>query len=175
MRAEDRYDSLLQWHFAAVAASHGFDEGVDWRLAKAQMLAESGGDPRAVSPVGARGLFQLMPGTWGAGFEADWANPESSIAKGLLHLGYCWSIFQAEDGLERWKFALGAYNAGQGHIIAAQRILAGKKRATDQWNEVAVVLPEITGEHATETITYVRHIMADFLAAHGPFTPIKET
>ena len=56
MKAQDRFDSLLTYY----AEEHG----LDWLALKAQMLAESNADPKAVSRVGAQGLFQSMPATW---------------------------------------------------------------------------------------------------------------
>src|ERR1035437_6486032 len=43
-----------------------FGVGFDWRYFKAQAMAESDLDPKAHSPVGARGLMQLMPSTFQA-------------------------------------------------------------------------------------------------------------
>jgi hypothetical protein len=39
-------------------------DGVGAPVLAAQIKAESGWDPQAVSPVGARGIAQFMPGTW---------------------------------------------------------------------------------------------------------------
>lgn len=165
MTAEDRYDSLIAYYFDRTAHRYGFDEGVDWHLVKAQVRQESAFNPEAVSPVGARGLLQIMPGTWGEGFERDAFNAEKNLDRGIGHLGWLWSIFKAEEGLERWKFSLGAYNCGQGHVITAQRRLTERRRPTDQWIEIAQVLPDLTGSaNAAQTTTYVRKIMADYLA-----------
>ena len=54
MKPSDRFDSLIRYWGERVQLP--FD------LLKAQMMAESSGNPKAESPVGAKGLFQLMPG-----------------------------------------------------------------------------------------------------------------
>jgi soluble lytic murein transglycosylase-like protein len=78
-----QYDKLIQ----AAAAKHLPDH--DWRLLKAQYLAESRLDPSAVSPVGAQGIAQFMPGTWSdvakeLGYPADITpfDPEAAIPAG---------------------------------------------------------------------------------------------
>jgi soluble lytic murein transglycosylase-like protein len=165
MNATDRYDSLIAYLFEQEAARLGFDETVDWHLVKAQVRAESAFDPEAVSPVGARGLLQIMPATWGANFERDAFNPEKNLARGIEHLGFLWGMFKDEQGWERWRFALGAYNCGQGHVIEAQKRLAKVGRPTDSWLEIAQVLPTITGPaNAKQTTEYVRAIVSDYLA-----------
>lgn len=167
--AEDRYDSLIQFLFEQqvedMADREHFTEVVDWTFVKAQVRQESNFDPDAVSAVGARGLMQIMPRTWGADFERDAFNPEKNLQKGIGHLAYCWSVFKAEEGLERWKFALGAYNAGVGSVVQAQDKARAKKRPTTQWLETALTLPEVTGpDNARQTVDYVRRITANFLA-----------
>ena len=55
----DRYDA----HFRKYA-KHYFGPGMDWRWFKAQAIAESGLKPDARSKSGARGIMQIMPGTF---------------------------------------------------------------------------------------------------------------
>ena len=168
LAATARYDSLIRYYFERAAERYHFDEGVSYRLIVAQVRQESGFDPDAVSPVGARGLLQIMPTTWGPGFEADAFNPEKNLAKGIAHLGYLWDMFKAEQGHERWRFALGAYNAGQGNVISAQKMLTKAGRQTDQWAEIAQMLPAITGPaNAQQTTHYVRVVYAEYLATQG--------
>ena len=167
---KDRYDSLLEfvWGLYQDKYAPGMDLSVDWRLAKFQMLAESEANPRAISPVGARGLFQLMPATWGTGFENEWPNPELNMHRGIEHLWTMWKLFKEEGGIERWKYALGAYNCGQGWIIKSQAFLKSRGKATDQWKLIIEVLPQFTGpENARETMLYVGRIISAYGVAAG--------
>ena len=56
---QDRYDDIFRKY-----SKRFFGPAFDWHYFKAQGLAESGLDPKARSPVGARGVMQLMPGTY---------------------------------------------------------------------------------------------------------------
>lgn len=119
MRPRDRYDSLIQFY----AEEHR----VDWRLLKAQMLAESDADPDAISPAGAIGLAQFMHGTWlewwdgTAGIQGvprwDRTNPEASIRSQAAYMRWLLNYF---DG--RLRCALAAYNWGVGRL---RRLTAG--------------------------------------------------
>jgi soluble lytic murein transglycosylase-like protein len=55
-----RYDPIFQKY-----AKRYFGAGTDWRWFKAQGMAESDLTPGARSRVGARGIMQLMPSTYG--------------------------------------------------------------------------------------------------------------
>jgi len=76
-------------------------------LVTAVILAESGGDPRAVSKRGARGLMQLMPATARRYGVSNVFDPEENIRAGSHYL---------HDLAERYQndleLVLAAYNAG---------------------------------------------------------------
>jgi hypothetical protein len=79
-------------------------------LLAAQLKQESGFDPRAVSPAGARGIAQFMPGTAAAVGLRDPFDPTQAIpAQAKLMSGL----------LRRFgsvQLALAAYNAGEGNV-----------------------------------------------------------
>lgn len=163
----DRYDTLIQFYWEQAVDRYTIDYG-DWKLLKALIKQESGFNPTAVSPVGAQGLGQLMPGTFGA-IDVDRGihpfNPEVNLQRTADHLGQQWSEFKLENGMERWKFALGSYNAGLGNILKAQLLAKSKKMLTDQWLSIMQLLPAITGpDNAAQTIDYVRKITATWMA-----------
>lgn len=140
-----------------------FSDTIDWLWFKAQALAESNLDPEAKSPVGAHGVMQLMPGT-----SAEMARqlriddrpliPHLNIQMGIAYDRRCWNIFKAEKGIERIRFMLGAYNAGAGHIITAQKLATAAGLLSGRWESIVEKLPEVTGKNATETINYVARI-----------------
>lgn len=146
-------------YFRLYAAVY-FYEVVAWPWFKAQGFAESRLDPDAVSPVGAQGIMQLMPPT-----ALEMArellttpnvyDPARNIHFGVRYMRKMWDIFKAEQGIERLRFAMGAYNAGAGNIIKAQKIAGG----TDRWGEICWVLDQVTGpDNARQTIDYVAKI-----------------
>ena len=140
-----------------------FSKKIDWLWFKAQAMAESNLDPEAKSSVGAQGIMQLMPGT-----SAEMAVqlriddrpliPHLNIRMGIAYDLRCWNIFKAEEGIERIRFMFGAYNAGAGHIIKAQKLATAAGLPSDRWDSIVAKLPEVTGKNATETINYVARI-----------------
>ena len=81
--------------------------GVDPTLVRAVMRHESGFKSTAVSPKGAQGLMQLMPGTAALMGVKDPFDPEQNIAGGVGYLRSCLDRFQYNVPL-----AVAAYNAG---------------------------------------------------------------
>lgn len=104
------YAGLIQ----EAAEAHDLDPA----LVAAVVEIESGFDASAVSPVGAMGLMQIMPGT-----AAEWGLLEPFDAAANLNTGteyLAWLI----DRYGSEELALAAYNAGPGRVDACQCIPA---------------------------------------------------
>lgn len=95
----------------------GAKYGVAPELIAAVMQAESGFNPNAGSSAGARGLMQLMPGTFrGLGVNGRITDPNANIEAGTKYL----SQMLAKVGGDVEK-ALRAYNAGPGAIAKSYK------------------------------------------------------
>ncbi|HTD34405.1 MAG TPA: lytic transglycosylase domain-containing protein, partial [Candidatus Elarobacter sp.] len=88
---------------------------VDARLVVALVAVESSWDPRAVSPAGARGLGQLMPGT-AAGLGVDPDDAAANLHGTVTHLAALLARYGRLPAPERYARAIAAYNAGAGAV-----------------------------------------------------------
>jgi membrane-bound lytic murein transglycosylase D len=116
---------------------------------------ESAFDPRARSPAGAAGLFQLMPATAQRfGLRTAWLRdqryqpePSARAASKYLHALYT----QFKD----WRLALAAYNSGEGTVTELM-----KARKAQTFEQIAPHLP-------AETQMYVPKVEATLLRREG--------
>jgi|WetSurMetagenome_2_1015567.scaffolds.fasta_scaffold69809_2 soluble lytic murein transglycosylase-like protein len=119
------YDGFIRQHSEA--------NGLDPHLVKAVMIAESNGNPRAVSHKGAQGLMQIMPDTAQSLELRNPFDPEENIQAGARYLKVLHELFKGN-----LELVLAAYNAGPQRVVQ---------------NNMAI--PPIT-----ETITYVKRVKA---------------
>jgi len=132
-----------------------------WRAWKAQLIAESALNPNAVSPVGAVGLAQMLPGTWGDVSRAmQWGIIDRRLAEPAIE-GGAWYVAKLKrewrskrTADDRHRLGVASYNAGLGSLLSAQRLCGGRLL----YDEIIACLPDVTGELSDETITYVKRV-----------------
>jgi soluble lytic murein transglycosylase len=103
-RRTSRHSSTRYDHIISDASKR---YGVDSRLIKAIIRAESDFNPRAVSRKGAKGLMQIMPENFRLLKISDPYDPRQSIMGGAR---YFKELYQRYQG--RLSLSLAAYNAG---------------------------------------------------------------
>ena len=87
---------------------------IDPNLLHAVIRVESGYDPRALSPKGARGLMQLMPATARRFGTSDTFDPRENVRAGAQYLVWLLGLFKGDIEL-----ALAGYNAGEQAVVRA--------------------------------------------------------
>jgi soluble lytic murein transglycosylase-like protein len=153
------YDALIK-----SAVLRFMPPGFDWLRCKAQFYQESQLDPKAVSPVGAKGIGQLMPDTQAELWKelsfpaaADVFDPYYNILASVRYDAKMWAEWKNPNRryADRWCLMLASYNAGIGNMVEAQKAADG---ALD-YASIIHALPEITGNaNAAQTRTYVEKI-----------------
>ena len=144
-----------------------FGANMDWRLQKAQAIQESGLNPNAQSPVGARGLMQFMPKTQEEQSKklkitADVHDPAQNIAAGIYYDKYLQNNQKAKRSFEdRLSFTQASYNGGLGNVLKAQKLcILMDEVAIDCNSQFAITLyaSEIKSWQCKESLDYVQRI-----------------
>jgi membrane-bound lytic murein transglycosylase F len=157
-----RYDPVFRKY-----SKRFFGAGFDWRIFKAQGMAESNLDSAATSWVGARGIMQLMPSTFS---EIQSKNPllvsiddpEWNIAAGVQHDRSLWRLWTDPDtDNDRRNFMFASYNAGRTTILKAQAAAQSRNLDHHLWPSIEAVAPEVPRWRYQETLGYVRKIEAN--------------
>jgi soluble lytic murein transglycosylase-like protein len=119
-------------------------------LVKAVIQVESTNNPKAVSPKGAGGLMQLMPGTAKDLGVADRFDPEQNVEGGSRYLQQMISKYSETD------IALAAYNWGPLNIDKAISMLKAEgKRVTWANIKEIVKVPEETRLYVNKVLNKV--------------------
>ena len=113
--AEPRLPDLSQPYMDAIARAAD-RHGLDRKLLHALVIVESGYRPEAVSPAGAGGLTQLMPGTASDLGVRDRFDIEQNLSGGADYLAR--QLLRFGD----LRLALAAYNAGPGRVARLGRV-----------------------------------------------------
>jgi len=164
--AFQRYNKVVKFDpYFSKYSKRFFGPFFDWKLFKAQAVAESRLKPSAKSHVGAAGIMQIMPATFkeikyklqivkGSRLQPKW-----SIAAGIYYNKKLWDLWSSRRSFgDRVDFMLGSYNAGKGNILKAQKIAKKNGLPENKWKSIQDVLPKVTGKRSKETINYVKKI-----------------
>lgn len=156
----DMWRILYPLGFGDIIETKSHEEGLDPALVAALICQESTFDANALSPVGARGLMQIMPPTGravarviGVPFKPrDLGDPSVSLDFGTHYLAGL--LARYGDRIDR---ALAAYNAGPNRV--------------DQWMSPD---PEMSSEVFIENIPFseTRHYVATVLANQAHYRRI---
>lgn len=149
----ERWPEDFDQHFQKWSKRY-FGPHFDWRWFKSQGIVESRLEPRAISPVGAVGIMQILPSTYEEiqrenPYFQDIKDPRWNIAA---------AIYYDRDLYRKWRkplpsgerllLAFASYNAGYGRVLKALR---RAPEPTGRWDEVEPYLPR-------ETRAYVQQI-----------------
>jgi soluble lytic murein transglycosylase-like protein len=106
-------------NFDPIIERYASDYQIDPHLIRSIIAQESGFNPKAVSPKGARGLMQLMPATAARLGVRNSFDPEQNIQGGVKHFKFLMVSFN--NNLE---LSLAAYNAGENLVQRLGRVPA---------------------------------------------------
>ena len=144
------YDALVKQNADAM--------GWDWRLLSAMIYHESKFINESCSDKGAVGLMQINNPIYSVDTLLD---PAVNISIGTKYLTYLADMFakHGADSVECLKFALAAYNCGEGNVLKCIKTAEELGVDPTRWDNIVSVIPEVPGFHGKQTIAYVREVL----------------
>ena len=132
--------------------------GWDWRLLSAMIYHESKFINESCSDRGAVGLMQIHNERYSVDTLLD---PAVNISIGTKYLTYLSDMFaeHGADSVECLKFALAAYNCGEGNVLKCIRTAEELGVDPTIWDNIVLIIPEVPGFHGKQTIAYVREVL----------------
>lgn len=125
--------TVRRWREQIEVAAHA--ARVSEALIAAIVTIESSGEAKAVSPVGAQGLGQLMPGTALTLGVRDSFNPMENLRGAALYISDLIDLFDGDLVL-----ALASYNAGEGAVM--------RHRGVPPYRETRAYVPKVLEAYA---------------------------
>jgi hypothetical protein len=108
--------------YAAIIEKYSGEYGVDPKLIHSMIATESAFNSNAVSPKGAQGLMQLMPGTASRLGVSDPFDPVENISGGIRYMRSLLDMFSGYP--DPLIMSLAAYNAGENLVQRLGRVPA---------------------------------------------------
>ncbi|HUW93505.1 MAG TPA: transporter substrate-binding domain-containing protein [Bacteroidales bacterium] len=146
-----QYDDIIR--------SYSDTIGWDWRMLAALIFQESRFNASITSPVGAYGLMQVMPST-GRHFGLDVRRSvENNVYAGVRYISWLNTLFndKVPDPVERVKFILASYNAGQGHVLDAMKLADKNGLDPGKWDDNVSVYLSRKSDPAVYDDPVVKH------------------
>jgi soluble lytic murein transglycosylase-like protein len=148
----------------------GVRNGVDPVLLYAQMHQESSFKRGAISPKGARGLMQLMPGTAARFGVTNIFDPKQNIEGGARYMRFLLDAFNGDIQL-----ALAGYNAGEGAVLKYGRRIPPYRETQDYVRRISERYEQLRdGEMARTAHTLTPAQVATLQEEQPPPTPTYE-
>ena len=156
------YDEIVKKNAAA--------RGLDWRLVSAVIYQESRFHNEAYSNRGAVGLMQIRSARYSLDTLLD---PAVNVSIGTKYLNRLSQMFakHGADSVECLKFALAAYNSGEGTVLKCIRTARELGVDPTRWDNIVSIIPEVPDFHGKQTIAYVRDVL-DRYEAYSEVFPL---
>ena len=144
------YDDIIKRNAEAM--------GWDWRLLSAMIYHESKFINESCSDRGAVGLMQIHNELYSVDTLLD---PAVNISIGTKYLTYLSGMFaeHGADSVECLKFALAAFNCGEGNVLKCIKTAEELGVDPTRWDNIVSIIPEVPGFHGKQTIAYVREVL----------------